>query len=92
MVEAADADADAGAVALLMMLLLPLPLLLPLLLLLLLLLMMMMLLLLLLLLITKCSLEIAVEAGVMGCVVLVLRVYQLGSVIFVEGCLSSISI
>ena len=35
---------------------------------------------------------ITVKAEVLGCVVLVLRVYQLGSVIFVEGRLSSISI
>ena len=47
-----------------------------------------------LLLITRWSLGIAVkEAEVLGCVVLVLRVYQLlGNVIFVDGLLSSISI
>jgi len=45
------------------------------------------------LLITRWSLRIAVkEAEVLGCVVLVLRVYQLGNVIFVDGLLSSISI
>ena len=53
---------------------------------------MLMLTLLLLLFRTRCSLGITVKAEVLGCVVLVLRVYRLGSVIFVEGWLSSISI